>query len=164
MYNITEDIIKRFKSKIAVRPNGCHEWTSFKDNCGYGRFMFGSNGVVLAHRVAWEIANGPIPEGIKVLHKCDNPKCVNPEHLFLGTQQDNMNDMYSKGRGPVGEKASSHKLTKEQVIHILNSYRKDKRTITALAKEYSVSYSSIKYIVKRRTWKHLQKVGTHGQM
>ena len=75
----------------------CSEWTGATDDDGYGRRRWRGK-VRKAHRVAWEIAYGPIPEGAKVLHRCDNPPCIEPTHLFLGTQADNVADMIAKGR------------------------------------------------------------------
>lgn len=86
---------------------GCMEWQLTKDRLGYGRLkvQLGSRDdfrTTSAHRYAYEIWIGPIPDGMNVLHKCDNRSCINPNHLFLGTQQDNIRDMHAKGRGPRG--------------------------------------------------------------
>jgi len=86
-----------FWTRTAHRENGCVEWTGARFATGYGVFRFrGKN--ARAHRVAWTLANGEIPQGIDVLHKCDNPCCVNPDHLFLGTDKDNHQDKARKGR------------------------------------------------------------------
>lgn len=92
----------RFWEKVR-KTDGCWEWLAYTCKFGYGR-IGGVRGQVLdAHRVSWELHNGPIPEGICVLHHCDNPPCTNPDHLFLGTLSDNLADMYAKGRqGPRG--------------------------------------------------------------
>lgn len=91
----TED---RFLRKVKPVESGCHEWQSTLSKQGYGKFWF--DGVqVPAHRMAYQLFAGEIPEGMMVCHRCDNPKCVNPEHLFIGTQQDNVRDMWAKGRG-----------------------------------------------------------------
>ena len=99
-------IAERFWSKVR-KTEGCWEWaagriTDPRGKSGYGNFYIGAKDgkkiEAVAHRVAWELTNGAIPEGLKVLHECDNPGCVRPDHLFLGTQKDNIADMISKGR------------------------------------------------------------------
>lgn len=90
---------ERFWSKVDLKgPDDCWEWQASKLPDGYGSFGVRSRVVDKAHRVSWVLKNGPIPDGMSVCHRCDNPPCVNPDHLFLGTQQDNMKDMVSKGR------------------------------------------------------------------
>lgn len=86
-------------------PKGCWLWTGRRSN-GYGRCSFRGRSM-MAHRASWIMARGPIPAGLLVLHDCDVPNCVNPDHLFLGTYKTNMDDMYAKGRGPVGDRNGS---------------------------------------------------------
>lgn len=90
--------VESFDTRWVEDANGCHIWQRSKTRHGYGTMTTEGYGWV-AHRVAWTIKRGPIPKGMKVLHKCDNPSCVNPEHLFLGTSKDNTADMMAKGRG-----------------------------------------------------------------
>jgi len=87
---------ERFFARVNKIPGGCWEWTGPLEPSGYARCWGGTK--ERAHRFSWMIYNGPIPEGMLVLHKCDNKKCVNPDHLFLGTQLDNMRDKVEKGR------------------------------------------------------------------
>lgn len=130
----------------------CWVWLAYHNKSGHGRFSF--NGKLgLAHRASWIIHNGKIPSGLDVLHKCDNPTCVNPEHLFLGTHTDNMQDMVSKGRLVThpGEKNTNAKLTKSQVDEI--RHKSTFTTQVQLAKEYGVTQAAIWYIIKNRNWK-----------
>jgi len=95
-------VAERFTAKSVKMPNGCIEWTGATNRGangqgGYGKMRVGSK-IVLAHRLAWELSNGPIPDGLEVCHKCDVRLCCNPEHLFLGTHRENMHDLKAKGR------------------------------------------------------------------
>src|ERR1700756_2891954 len=107
----------RFWAKVAKGP-GCWEWQGKRHYKGYGHFTVRGQGrrrTLKAHRVSWELANGPIPEGLHVLHSCDNPPCVNPDHLFLGTDMDNVHDRDAKGRRNVaGSRSWKAQLVEEQ--------------------------------------------------
>ena len=90
----------RLINKVSIDENGCWNWKGGLSGCGYGYITFEGKKQG-AHRVSYKLFNGPIPKNMLVLHKCDNRACINPDHLFLGTHQDNMDDMWEKGRGPV---------------------------------------------------------------
>jgi len=141
----------------------CWLWTGPRHSrTQYGFFRQGSRQELssistYAHRVSWELTRGPIPEGLCVLHKCDNPPCVNPEHLWVGTHTDNMRDMMSKGRHVAhpGEANGSAKLTPEQVRDIRRRYVPRKVSLRSLAEKYHVSESLVHALVTRRLWAHL---------
>ena len=109
----------------------------------------------LAHRVSYELHIGPISHGLHCLHKCDNPACVNPAHLFLGTNADNMRDRDAKGRVCRGEDHADAKLTEKQVLAI----RADNRPQRMIAEGYSISLTAVNQIKKRKTWQHIN----HGE-
>lgn len=132
------------------KSDGCWLWTGAIGSGGYGRFLGEA-----AHRWSYEQAYGPIPDGLWVLHRCDNPPCVRPDHLFLGTHQDNMDDMEQKGRQAMGERHGCARLAPEQVQAIRSRYAVGGVSYGSLAKEYDVSKATIGHIVSGRLWKHL---------
>lgn len=137
---------------------GCWEWNGARNPRGYGQLSAGprdSEGKswpLYAPRVSWELENGPIPDGMVACHKCDNPPCVNPGHLFLGTRADNNADMAAKRRTRNGERRPQHKLTDAQVRQIRVRYEAGGVSQRALADEYGVSQAAISLVVhsKRR--------------
>jgi hypothetical protein len=132
-------------------PNtGCHLWIGSLDIGGYGMIFYGRKSVV-AHRVAWERVHGPIPEGMYVCHKCDVRSCINPDHLFLGTAKDNMQDAARKNRMPKGESQANSKLTGGQAISIFN----DDRIARLIASDYNIGTTAVYSIKNGRTWSHL---------
>jgi hypothetical protein len=134
--------------------NGCWNWTGALYQNGYGVFTYRYRAVKV-HRYSYRLYRGQIPEGLEVCHTCDNKKCVNPEHLFLGTQQDNMTDMVNKGRSLTGEKGTNTKLTWEQVREIRKLYKTGKHSQYTLADLFNVSRSNIKFILNNKTWKEV---------
>ncbi len=157
--------VERFWRKVdKTEVNDCWPWTaSTHKGFGYGVLWWNGTHGYFAHRVAYELAFGAIPKGMLVCHKCDNPKCVNPRHLFSGTQQDNMRDMKIKGRGVSGSKVGmfqgklnpSTKLQPSDVLKIRLSYSQG-NSIAEIARSFtSVSYSNIWAIAKRKSWIHI---------
>lgn len=135
---------------IPISECGCIIWIGGVDKDGYGKIYF-ENRNDRAHRVAYKLAFGDIPEGLLVCHKCDTPSCINPNHLFIGTSQDNINDRTVKNRGIKGSTVGVSKL-KESDIQMI---RADTRTQQAIANDYNVSQAVISSIILRKTWKHI---------
>lgn len=143
----------RFWSHTVPEPNtGCILWTATCGRRGYGLFWDGTK-LAVAHRYAWLITNGPIAQGLNVCHKCDTCSCVNPDHLFLGTQKQNMHDMIAKGRKVVvrGENSKHAKLNEERVREIRNS----RLSWRAFEAKYGVSQGTVSDVRCGRTWKHV---------
>lgn len=154
----TSDVL-RFQSKIKVMPSGCHEWQGSVGKHGYGKLSI-NNKMVLAHRIAWEIEHGPIPDGMDCCHTCDNRRCVNPAHMFIGTRKDNMHDASLKGRlsrthQPKGERHGNAKLTDESV-RVIRRLAMDGASYKSIARIYGVSDTLIRMAVNRQTWKHVE--------
>lgn len=148
----------RLFSGIEKRANGCWIWTKALGG-GDGRGVIYYNGrQQYAHRVSWILFRGTIPDGLYVCHRCDEPRCINPDHLFLGTQTDNMRDCSEKGRvnkkGVPGEHNGGSKLTAESVRHI-RCLLSDGHTRREIAEMFSVCVSTIGHIATGRTWKCL---------
>lgn len=150
------DIIRRFWAKVR-KSDGCWEWGAGFGNDGYGQF-FWDRATRRAHRVAWIIAHGDIAPGLHVLHRCDNPKCVRPDHLFLGTPADNTRDMLAKARNSRGESRPAAKLTESDVIDI-RTCRLMGATFPALAAGFGVSLGTVWQVVAGNTWKHVPRGG-----
>jgi len=129
---------------------GCWMWIGDKGGRGYGRIAVNHKRVP-AHRYSYEQLNGTIPEGLQACHYCDVKLCVNPSHVFLGTLQDNMDDMKSKSRQALGERNCSAKLVSSDIRKI----RSDNRMYKYIAPEFGVSVSNICCIKKRQTWRHV---------
>ena len=153
--------MKRFWNKVSVSsPQECWNWNGTKNEKGYGLFSFLGK-MKGAHRVSWILLNGEIELGKMVLHSCDNPSCVNPAHLSLGTAKDNTADAIAKNRFPQitatgvnkarGERNGSAKLFLEDVYEI----RKSNLTITGLAKKFRVCRTTIRNIKRRNKWAHV---------
>lgn len=174
----------RFWKNVQITPS-CWIWTGRKDKDGYGQFSRYHGQPLRAPRFAWEETYGPIPKTLFVLHGCDNPACVNPKHLFLGTALDNAQDCVNKNRTATGDQngarthpenlvrgdghwmrrtpakinrgeATGHaKLTAEQVQDIRKRYETGSATKIQLANEFSVSRQNISCIIRRKSWAHV---------
>lgn len=148
--NTLSNLEIRISARVVQAANGCLEWRGTRNTKGYGQLRVGGK-LTLVHRVTWEIHNGPIPDGLCVLHKCDNRVCVNHDHLFLGTHEDNVRDMCAKGRQARGETHSQAKLTEQDVLAI----RADPRPPRKIAEQYGVSSWTITAIQFGREWRHI---------
>ena len=146
----------RFWKKVQ-KGHGCWEWTGSKDRKGYGRIKPTLvKGNLKAHRVSYELHIGPIPSGMSVLHACDNPKCVHPDHLFLGTNNDNVQDMINKGRSLRGERNPMARLTTADIKDIRESASRGE-SFRSIAARLNVSSTSVYCVAKGRTWTHVSK-------
>jgi HNH endonuclease/MarR family len=163
----TKPLSERFWSKVAIDadPDKCWEWQGKPDAYGYGKIRRVSRGKMeVAHRVAYELTHGIIPDGLWVLHKCDNPPCVNPNHLFLGTPMDNVLDKMQKGRQPKGDQIvtrrgedhHSHKLTAEKVRLIRNLYDSGEANQEQIAKQMNVARQTVGNVLRGITWKSVK--------
>ena len=156
----TMPVSERIKMNVVVRPwTGCWEWKGRKER-GYGRTIIGSRKdgtrkTIAAHRLSYETFVGPIPDGMEVCHKCDNPCCVNPDHLFVGTRQDNIDDRESKHRNnpPKGSSNGRAKLSEADVLSARLERAQKNISFQKLADKYGVSKKTIQNAIKGRTWR-----------
>jgi hypothetical protein len=152
-------IHERLLAKTTFEPNsGCWLWTGNVNHKGYGQIGVGKSGMTTTHRTAYRHFKGPIASGLQVLHRCDVPCCCNPDHLWLGTHQDNIDDKMRKGRHVAGRtnkmrgsRNGNSKLTEEQVRHI----KRREMTATEYSVLYGVSKTNVCDILKGRTWRHV---------
>lgn len=138
--------IEYMASRMVTTPSGCHEWDGNHNNRGYGRLIH-QNRAVLAHRMWWTLNRGPIPKGVGVLHRCDNPPCCNIDHLFLGTQKDNIADCAKKGR--------CHQKISISDAQRVRAAAQD--ALADLAKELGVTRNHLHSIRRGRCWRHLPR-------
>jgi hypothetical protein len=147
-------IEERFMERVR-KTDSCWTWIGGRDAYGYPMFRANIGGVLFkkGHRASFALFRGPVAEGMHVCHACDNPSCVNPDHLFLGTNKDNMRDKIAKGRAqaPKGEDSPHATLTEEQAQTILL----DARPYIVIAAEYGVAASTVGSIKNRVSWRHL---------
>jgi hypothetical protein len=139
-------------TRIQPHENGCWIWVKKLDKSGYGKISIKGK-TLSSHRVSWEIFNKKkVPSGMCVLHKCDNPNCVNPKHLFIGTVHQNVEDMMVKGRQAKGDDIHGSKLTPKQIIRIKRMIRKN---YALIAEKYGVTTETVSNIAKQKTWGHV---------
>lgn len=151
------DIVDLLLSKIKVNAAGCFEWQGRRDKDGYG--VLSVEGFVnRAHRHSYRAFRGTEPGRLLVCHHCDNPCCINPAHLFLGTVLDNARDCIAKGRYARGEGHSMSKLTDEQVVDLVEKYNSGFR-VTDLSRDFGVSRRSVYLAVRGKTWTHVRRPG-----
>ncbi len=146
----------RFNEKV-IKQDGCWGWKGGRQSNGYGAIWYNGR-MIHASRASWIIHRGPIPEGAEVMHICDNPVCSNPDHLMLGSHQQNMTDCKNKGRAGYisrpGESNPCAKLDEKKVIYLRQQYAGG-RTIKSLAKELNINYSTAKAAISKQNWKHI---------
>jgi plasmid maintenance system antidote protein VapI len=130
--------------QIRLTERGCWEWPVYHKKGGYAEVQVGGERILL-HRLSYELFKGEIMEGCQVFHRCDNPRCVNPEHLFSGKPKMNMGDMMRKGRG-------RSKLSVEEVVRIKNLFRCGKRSMGSLAREFGVTQQAIRNLIRGESW------------
>lgn len=160
--------VDRFWARInkegsLILETRCWEWIgkgARREENTYGLLAVGGH-QERSHRLSWKLHRGEIPDGLCVCHRCDNPRCCNPDHLFLGTRGENTLDAHAKGRLKPpphlpGEKSRQAKLTEQQVLEIRRSYASGATTLKGLARIYGVRFTCIHAIVSRRTWQHLE--------
>lgn len=157
MANKNKTVLERFMEHVKVPENldECWVWTGAPSKKGYGMFKLAGK-TVQAHRLSWELFHGPIPEGKQVLHKCDNPPCVNPSHHYLGDNDQNVQDRVDRHRSSAGVNHPESKLTEEQVRYIRNKYWPWRYPASKLAAELGVTSKTIIDVVKRRTYKEIK--------
>jgi hypothetical protein len=151
-------MLARYEAKVdrSGGPDACHPWVAYRDDkAGYGIFCFHGR-MAKAHRVAWELMHGPIPDGMYVCHACDNPPCVNPRHLFLGTPTDNARDRAAKGRSAIGELAGRHKLTNE-AVDAMRAMRVAGTPVKDIAQAFGVHPAHASRVTRGLSWTHIEE-------
>lgn len=149
-FPLDDDLIRRFW-KYVIRTDACWQWTASAGSHGYGQLAHHGTKRT-AHTLSWRLHRGDIPDGQCVLHECDNRRCANPEHLFLGTRAENLEDMTRKGRRVRGELHGGARLREADVLEI----RASDKTKYQLAKDFDVSFALVTKIKTRQLWSHVE--------
>lgn len=149
--NKSEDVWKRIYKR---NENDCWEWEGYKDKDGYGTIHLEYK-TRRVHRIVYELTYGSIPNRLYVLHKCDNPSCCNPNHLFIGTVQDNSDDQKRKRRTTVGDKHGRSKLTEKNILEIKRLYNTGDYYQSDLGKLFNISHQEISRIINNKRWRYL---------
>lgn len=144
---VTKDNLRSF---VVVTDRGCWEWPGRRNDKGYAQI-----GSVSGYRHAFELFHGEIPNGLHVCHRCDNPPCVNPDHLFLGTHVDNMKDCTAKGRRAKGESSGAAKLTEDEVVQIRKMRFNGGFTLKEIGARFRITHEAVRQICAGNTWKHV---------
>jgi hypothetical protein len=148
---------ERIRENVEIDPKSrCWNWKGVISKDGYGQMGIGRGCVQRAHRVSYKTFIGHIPDGMLVCHHCDNPRCVNPYHLFLGTPSDNTRDMVKKGRNrnPTGENHKQSKLKEEEVLQIRRFFSYG-IALKEVAEAYGICFQTVSAIGNLKSWKHL---------
>lgn len=155
----TPIITERFWKKVnRTDDDSCWEWTGATNQCGYGVFTPDSKksqSLLRAHRIAYFLTTGIDPCDLCVCHKCDNRKCCNPSHHFLGTRTENQRDMAAKGRSPHGEKNNRSKYTTDQVLEIRRMHESG-MNYSYIARHFSIHRETVRGLCLRTSWRHLK--------
>lgn len=145
--------------KYVKKTKGCWFWIGGKKESGYGSLWL-KNSYLYAHRFSYQIHNGKIPKGMQVCHSCDITYCVNPKHLFLGTQKDNNQDMWKKGRGKIvhhiGEKHGMSKLKETDIKEMRRLYKTGIYSYKELGKKFDTHFSNVCLIINRKHWNSIE--------
>jgi hypothetical protein len=144
---------ERFLKKVYPEPNtGCWLWGGFFDKKGYGRVFYPRLKIASPHRLSYLLYKGEFDRSLLVCHSCDNPACVNPDHLFLGTNQDNIDDRNKKGRSAKGVNCASSKVTPEQVLEMRIIYDSGEMNTVQIGKKFGINSQQVGKIVNRKAW------------
>jgi hypothetical protein len=151
---------EHFWSRVRTgQPDECWEWQGSRGSHGHGVLGYHGKRHIIASRLAYELTFGTIPSGLFICHRCDNPPCCNPAHLYAGTQAENMADRVRRGRwkggSPVGERCGASVLTEADVLKIKERHRFTRSGIRQTGRDYGVSHSSIIALLDGRTWSHV---------